>query len=223
MPPSPSRRRARRKRAYHHRDLRGALLRAALEALPEIGAERLSLRDLARRAGVSEAAPYHHFADKDALLGAVAAECAQLLLAALEAAVAEAGDDQRRRFQLTGIAFIKFAVANPAHFRAMDLPGINRRMPSAVRDKVDAFYREEGRRMLQAQQAGLFAPLPFDDLILAATALVHGLARLMINGATEVADGDVDHAAEVARKVTAVMGLGLLPRDAPRSRRRVRR
>jgi Tetracyclin repressor-like, C-terminal domain len=110
-------------------------------------------------------------------------------------AVAEAGDDQRRRFQLTGIAFIKFAVANPAHFRVMDLPGINRRMPSAVRDRVDAFYREEGRRILKAQQAGLFAPLPFDDLILAATALVHGLARLMINGATEVADGDVDRAA----------------------------
>lgn len=221
--PTPPPSRARRKRAYHHRDLREALVRAALKVLPEIGVERLSLRDLARRAGVSEAAPYHHFADKDALVGAVAAECAQLLLAALEAAVAEAGEDQRRRFQLTGIAFVKFAVAHPAHFRAMDVPGINRRMPATVRDRVDAFYREEGRRMLRAQQAGLFAPLPFDDLILAATSLVHGLARLMINGATEVAAGDADHAGEVARRVTAVLGMGLLPRDAPRSSRRARK
>jgi AcrR family transcriptional regulator len=114
--------RARRKRAYHHRDLRQALVAAALDVLPEVGAQGLSLRDIARRAGVSSAAPYHHFADKDALVAAVAGECAQLLLAALEAAVAEAGDDQRRRFQLTGVAFIRFAVAHPAHFRAMELP-----------------------------------------------------------------------------------------------------
>ena len=90
----------------------------------------LSLRDIARRAGVSPAAPYHHFSDKDALVAAVAGECAQLLLDALDAAVAEAGDDQRRRFQLTGIAFIRFAVMHPAHFRAMELPGMLAKMPA---------------------------------------------------------------------------------------------
>ena len=117
-----SRPRAPRKRAYHHRDLRQALVAAALDVLPDVGAAGLSLRDIARRAGVSPAAPYHHFPDKDALVAAVAGECAQLLLDALDAAVAEAGDDQRRRFQLTGIAFIRFAVMYPAHFRAMELP-----------------------------------------------------------------------------------------------------
>ncbi len=205
-------RRAPRKRSYHHRDLRQALIAAALEALPEVGAEGLSLRSLARRAGVSEAAPYHHFADKDALLAQLAAECSLLLLDALNAAVAEAGDDQRRRFQLTGIAYVRFAVAHPAHFRAIRLPGVSARMPAAVRRKVDAFYREEGRRMRAAQKQGLLAPLPFDDLILAATSLVHGLAYLIIDGATPVEPGDVDHAARVARAVTAVFGLGVLPR-----------
>jgi AcrR family transcriptional regulator len=211
----PARRHVRRpssKRAYHHPDLRQALLAAALEVLPEVGVERLSLRALARRAGVSESAPYHHFADKDALLAAVAAECARLLLKALRAATSEAGDDQRRRFQLTGIAYVQFAVANPAHFRALELPGIAARMPADVRRAVDAFYREEERRMRTAQAEGLFAPLPFDDLILAATSLVHGLAHLMIDGATAVRPGDVDQAAKVARAVTAVMGAGLLPR-----------
>jgi AcrR family transcriptional regulator len=217
LSPPPIRRRVRpkppRKRGYHHRDLRQALLTAALQALPEVGPERLSLRDIARRAGVSEAAPYHHFADKEALVAAVAGECAQRLLAALEDAVTEAGDDQRRRFQLTGIAYIRFAVAHPAHFRAMELPGIADQMPRDVRRRFDAFYAEEERRLRAAQAEGVFAPLPFDRMILAATALVHGLAHLVINGATEAKPTDVDHALRLARDVTAVFGAGLLPRS----------
>jgi AcrR family transcriptional regulator len=205
---------------YHHRDLRRALLAAALEALPEVGPERLSLRDIARRAGVSAAAPYHHFADKEALVAAVAGECAQLLLGALEEAVAEAGEDQRRRFQLTGVAYIRFAVAHPAHFRAMELPGITAQMPRGIRRRFDAFYAEEERRLRAAQARGLLAPLPFDRMILAATSLVHGLAHLVINGATEAKPGDVAHALRLARDVTAVFGAGLLPRPVPRRTRK---
>jgi AcrR family transcriptional regulator len=215
--------RVRGKRAYHHRDLRAALITAALDALPEVGAGGLSLRDIARRAGVSVAAPYHHFADKDALVAAVAGECTQLLLDALDAAVAEAGDDQRRRFQLTGIAFIRFAVAYPAHFRAMELPGMATKMPVEIRRRFEAFYAEEERRMREAQRQGYLAPLPFDSLILAATSLVHGLAHLLINGATPARPGDVEHAVRLARDVTAVFGMGVLPRDTPKARRGSRR
>jgi AcrR family transcriptional regulator len=213
-----------RQKAYHHHDLRKALLAAALEALPGVGAERLSLRDIARRAGVSPAAPYHHFADKDALVAAVAAECVQLLLAALQAAVVEAGDDQRRRFQLTGIAYVRFAVTYPAHFRVLELPGMATKMPRETRKRVEAFYAEEERRMRRAQAEGMFAPFPFDRLILAATSLVHGLAHLMVDGATDVRPGDVERATQVAREVTAVLGAGLLPREAskPARRRRTR-
>jgi AcrR family transcriptional regulator len=215
--PGPPRR---RKRAYHHRDLRNALVAAALEALPEVGAAGLSLRDIARRAGVSPGAPYHHFRDKDALLAVVAGECAQHLLEALEAAVAEAGDDQRRRFQLTGISFIRFAVMHPGHFRAMELPGMLARMPKEVRRRFDAFYSEEGRRMREAQRQGIIAPIPFDRLILAATSLVHGLAHMIINGATEARPDDVEHAVRLAGEVTAVFGAGVLPREGSRGRRR---
>jgi AcrR family transcriptional regulator len=216
MPPatrarSPARR---KKRAYHHRDLRNALIAAALDALPEVGAAGLSLRDIARRAGVSPAAPYHHFPDKDALLAVVAGECAQHLLDALEMATAEAGEDQRRRFQLTGVAFVRFAVQHPAHFRALELPGLLATMPQEVRRRFDAFYAEEGRRMREAQRAGILAPLPFDRLILASTALVHGLAHMIISGATDARPGDVEHAERLAREVTAVFGVGVLPRAA---------
>jgi AcrR family transcriptional regulator len=209
-----------RKRIYHHRDLRRALLTTALDLLPEVGADRLSLRAIARRAGVSPAAPYHHFEDKEALLAALAGECAQLLLDALEGAIVQAGEDQRRRFQLTGVAYVRFAVASPAHFRALELPGITARMPSEIRQRMDAFYAEEGRRMRAAQADGLFAPLPFDRLILAATSLVHGLAHLLINGATDGRPGDVEHAARLAQEVTGVFGVGLLPRPPPPARRR---
>lgn len=215
-----SRPRIRRKRAYHHRDLRQALVGAALDVLPEVGPAGLSLRDIARRAGVSPAAPYHHFADKDALIAAIAGECAQLLLDALDAAVVEAGDDQRRRFQLTGIAFIRFAVMYPAHFRAMELPGMLAKMTAPIRRRFESFYAEEERRMREAQRQGLIAPLPFDGLILAATALVHGLAHLIINGATEATPGDVEHAVRLARDVTAVFGAGVLPRATLPPRRK---
>ncbi|MFL5304648.1 MAG: TetR/AcrR family transcriptional regulator [Polyangia bacterium] len=203
----------RKKQAYHHRDLRKALVAAALDALPEVGAAGLSLRDIARRAGVSPAAPYHHFQDKDALLAVVAGECAQHLLDALEGATAQAGDDQRRRFQLTGIAFVRFAVLHPAHFRALELPDMLAKIPKEIRRRFDAFYAEEGRRMREAQRAGLIAPLPFERLILAATALVHGLAHMIINGATDARPGDVAHAERLARDVTAIFGAGVLPRD----------
>lgn len=204
---------SRSKIRYHHRDLRNALVAAALDALPEVGAVGLSLRDVARRAGVSPGAPYHHFPDKDALLAAVAGECARHLLDALEAAVAEAGEDQRRRFQLTAVSFIRFAVVHPAHFRAIELPDMLTRMPQDVRRRFDAFYAEEGRRMREAQRQGIIAPLPFDRLILAATSLVRGLAHMIISGATEAQPDDVEHAVRLARDVTAVFGAGVLPRD----------
>lgn len=206
--------------AYHHRDLRNALVSAALEALPEVGPARLSLRDIARRAGVSPGAPYHHFRDKEALLAAVAGQCAQHLLDALEAAVAEAGEDQLRRFQLTGIAFIRFAVTYPSHFRAMELPGMLANMPEEIRRRFEAFYAEEGRRMREAQRQGIIAPVPFDRLIVAATALVQGLAHMIINGATEVRPDDIQHAVTLARDVTAVLGIGVLPRTPEQSRAR---
>jgi len=208
-----------RRPPYHHRNLRNALILAALNALPEAGADGLSLRDIARRAGVSPAAPYHHFSDKQALLRAIAGQCARLLLDALQAATAEAGDDQRRRFQLTGIAFVRFAVGHPAHFRAMELPGMLANMPDEIRRRFEAFYAEEGRRMREAQRRGLIAPVPFDRLILAATSLVHGLAHMIINGATEARPDDVEHAVGLARDVTAIFGTGVLPRESASPRK----
>lgn len=68
----------------------------------------------------------------------------------------------------------------------------------------------------RSPEARLFAPLPFDQMILAATSLVHGLAHLIIRGATEAKSADAEHAMQLAREVTAIFGAGLLPRDPPK-------
>jgi AcrR family transcriptional regulator len=94
---------------YHHGELRPALLRAAAKILEKEGCDAISLRDLARRAGVSHNAPYRHFADRQALLAAVAEEGFALLAAALE------GKSWREQ----ATAYLRFALANPERFRLM--------------------------------------------------------------------------------------------------------
>ncbi|KAB0246060.1 TetR/AcrR family transcriptional regulator, partial [Escherichia coli] len=104
-------------RSYHHGDLPTALVQAALELLEEGGATELSLRAAARRAGVSTAAPYRHFADRDALLSAVAAVGYRDLATQLEAAnpSPETPDDLAD----IAIAYVNFALQRPGLFRAM--------------------------------------------------------------------------------------------------------
>src|SRR5918999_1058869 len=106
---------------YHHGDLRRALLDTALEAVGELGPATLSLRDVARRAGVSHAAPTHHFRDKTALLTALAAEGWSLLADALGEATADGRD-----FAELGVAYVVFATSHPAHFAVMRAPGLAR-------------------------------------------------------------------------------------------------
>lgn len=106
-----------RERTYHHGDLRRVILDAALDAIATNGPGALSLRDLARRAGVSHAAPAHHFKDRTGLLTAVAAEGYALFADALAGA-----PDLRER----GVAYVRFAATHPAHFQVMFQPDLHR-------------------------------------------------------------------------------------------------
>ncbi len=106
-----------RERTYHHGDLRRAILDAALDVIATNGPGALSLRDLARRACVSHAAPAHHFKDRTGLLTAVAAEGYALFADALAGA-----PDLRER----GVAYVRFAATHPAHFQVMFQPDLHR-------------------------------------------------------------------------------------------------
>ncbi|MFE5816433.1 TetR/AcrR family transcriptional regulator [Streptomyces sp. NPDC056479] len=105
------------RRPYHHGDLRRAILTAALDVIAADGPSALSLRDLARRAGVSHAAPAHHFKDRTGLLTAIAAEGFGLLATAL----IEAAD-----LKDAGVRYVRFAREHPAHFQVMFGPELLR-------------------------------------------------------------------------------------------------
>jgi AcrR family transcriptional regulator len=108
-PPSP---------AYHHGDLRQALVRAGLEILEQGGIAALTLREAARRANVSHAAPYHHFPDKEALLTAIAARGFQIQTEEMELAI-ENARPPIDGLQSFGMAYVAFAAAHPSLFRLM--------------------------------------------------------------------------------------------------------
>ena len=161
-------------RPYHHGDLPRALLEAALQAIVEVGPAAVSLRDLARRTGVSHAAPAHHFGDKAGLLTAVATDGFRRLAATLGQTYRATGS-----FLEVGVAYVGFAVAHRAHFEVMFRPELYRTDdPELVR------AREQARALLYPP-AGEAANGPDgrDELRagVAAWSLVHGLATLWLN------------------------------------------
>ncbi|MFE9688868.1 TetR/AcrR family transcriptional regulator [Micromonospora sp. NPDC005806] len=158
-------------RGYHHGDLRRALLDAAGQVIGESGPAALSLRDLARRAGVSHAAPAHHFGDKAGLLTALAVEGFDLLAAALD----RAGGDLLE----AGVAYVRFAVAHRAHFEVMFTPGLYRADDPAV-----VAARTRAGAVLRGGVAALPGPSGESDRdALAAWSIVHGFATLWLAGA----------------------------------------
>jgi AcrR family transcriptional regulator len=107
------------KEKYHHGDLRAALLEAALAVIAEIGPQGLSIREVARRAGVSHAAPYRHFADRDELILAVVEQGFDLMQQTMQTEKAAAPADPLNQFAASGLAYVNFALAHPAYYRVM--------------------------------------------------------------------------------------------------------
>lgn len=109
---------------YHHGNLRDALVEAAVEVVREGGPEALSLRELARRVGVSHAAAYRHFADREALVDIVAERAMDALVAAIERRLADVVDEEpvrraRRRLGAIGAGYVEFALAETGLFRLL--------------------------------------------------------------------------------------------------------
>ena len=163
------------KAAYHHGDLQSALVEAGLAILAEGGdAGRLSLREAARRAGVSAMAPYRHFADKDALLAAIATVGFERLAAAQRDADAAASPVAALKRQ--GIAYVAFACENPALFRLMFGAG------SPDKHGALAAAGQASFELLAARVASLPSAADTGDRVLAHWSLMHGLAMLAVDG-----------------------------------------
>lgn len=196
------------RKAYHHGDLREALLTAALAILEEGGdAAALSLREAARRAGVSAMAPYRHFVDKDALLAAIATIGFEKLGEALRAAeaAADGGDRPRTPLDAQGVAYVAFACRHPALFRLM-FGAAAPAKTGGLADTAAQTFNVLADRVAQMVPPGVSA-----DVALAAWALVHGLAMLAV-------DGQLAHFGEApevlaARIVSLTFG-GPMPQNA---------
>lgn len=161
--------------SYHHGNLRAAMLAAAADEVQAVGPARLSLRELARRVGVSHAAPAHHFTDKTGLFTALAAEGFELLHQRTTPELASPGALAR-----TGIRYVEFALEHPGHFAVM--------FDASLLDDTDAeLNRQRGTAFENLFQSVRDATGVVDEeemlnQALAAWAVVHGIATLWLSG-----------------------------------------
>jgi AcrR family transcriptional regulator len=180
------------KASYHHGDLRAALVRAAIELLEESGETGLSLRAVARRAGVSPAAPYRHYADREALVSAVAAvgyrELAQRL------AAAHPSPSTPEQLASVALAYVQFALDRPVLFRIMFGEPCDR--DNEERAAATAAVSQ----CVQAIVERTFPQADPEPLATAIWALVHGLAFLHLDGKL-----DASTPAVVAEQITGAI------------------
>ena len=167
---------------YHHGDLRRALIEEAVRIIQHDGIDSLTVRAVGQRLRVSRTALYRHFADKAALLAAVSTDGFRMLRAALVAGWEEGGGG-RSGFDAMGMAYVRFALAHPAHYRVMfggflahpaPDPELSQEAGTAFQVLVDAIVAQ--------QQAGLMRADDPLQLARSIWSLVHGIAMLAIDG-----------------------------------------
>ena len=164
-------------RPYHHGDLRRALVEAACRLLEKEGAQSLSLRAVAREAGVSPAAPYHHFKDKSELLDAVAHEGWEKLDLAFQAA-RDAQISPPDRVRELGVAYVRFASQHPDLYRVMyDCSRDKADMPAHVHENEESAYRRV-REVLISAGADPTDEISLELATIACWCAAHGLAEM---------------------------------------------
>lgn len=181
------------KSSYHHGDLKAVILKHAAELVAERGADGVSLRELARAAGVSHAAPAHHFTDRRGLFTALAAAGWRLLAAALA--------DARPAFADAALAYVRFALKHPGHYAVM----FDRSLVDPDDPELVAARDAAGAELSQGV-ATLDDPRAKQDpqaAALAAWSLVHGFSLLWLNKAV---DTDADPIATMSRMTAMLFG-----------------
>jgi AcrR family transcriptional regulator len=198
----PKRRPARRPpKPYHHGDLRRVLIDAALGLVEEGGAGAVSVREAARRAGVSPGAPFRHFPSRVALLTAVAEEAQRRFRAEIDAALAEApAGNPLARFRSFGLAYLRWAMRNPAHFEIISSGRLfdHGNATELSRDNAELIGMTE-RMLADAFAQGQLRVPDLKRVQIAGRALVYGFARMNIDGHLPrwgVAEAEAERTAE---------------------------
>ena len=179
------------KQSYHHGDLKEALIAAGEAVLADRGLQGFTLRECARRAGVSHAAPKHHFGDVRGLLTEIAARGFVRLTRRLRMKLRAAGDDLDAQFMATAEAYLGFAEAYPEHFRIMfrkDLidvysPRVIGAAQATFTELTNVIHRQHGEPIIDCKSVdlGLMSEHVINDIVVA-WSYVHGLAHLKLEG-----------------------------------------
>lgn len=177
------------------------LIAAALELAEEGGADAVSVREAARRAGVSPGAPFRHFPCRNDLMSAVAEEAQRRFRSAIAAAIAEtSSEDPLVRFRAFGLAYLRWAMKNPAHFEVISSGKYFAHDQSAVvREDNAELIDMTGQLLSGAQDRGQLRSADLRIMKIAGRALVYGFARMNIDGHFPrwgVADAEADQMAE---------------------------
>lgn len=172
-----------RTRPYHHGKLRQALVDMAVTVAEETGKDLVSVREVARRLGVSSGAPFRHFPDREALMTAVAEEATMRLRLTIERELATAPRDPFERLKVLGRGFIGWALAHPTQFRLVS----SRRLfdfdgSPSLAVHFGAVRETTLRLVADAQAAGSLPPGATQQWALGLRALVYGLARMQVDG-----------------------------------------
>jgi AcrR family transcriptional regulator len=191
-------------RSYHHGNLRAALLESAERTLRRRGAGELSLRELAREVGVSHAAPRRHFADKQALLDALAEDGFERLGRELDVAMASAGDSLREQLGAFAWTYVRFATE---HATLLELMFTGKHREQRLREAADRAFAGVLALFAKGQVAGEVVPGDPERVGIVALATLHGLASLANNGM--LGEGGLD---EVVDEAVDRVVLGLRPR-----------
>ena len=192
--------------SYHHGDLKVALIESAISMVEDGGLDGLSLRGVAKHAGVSRAAPYHHFSDKRDMLAAVAAAGFKAFTAKM-LEKAEGYDDPRERLDRLGLGYVVFGVERTDLFRLMQGPEFQ--VPGKYPDLDEA--RSESATILMNTIMECMPGLPEREIRAAAGAawsIVHGMALLVIDGRMGTII-DVEPLDEAALKITSHLNLSI--------------
>ena len=178
-------------KSYHHGDLRNALIQAGLELLAEGGVQELDLRKVARRAGVSHAAPYRHFADKQALIAAINEEGFHLLAERIRSTLREVSDEPVEQLLGVALAYVRFAKENPWLMREM-FSGltIERETFESLHNASKSVYLQYAEVIRRGQERGKIVDGDPTALAGVLWSVLHGLAMLIIeNQMRPYADG----------------------------------
>lgn len=210
------------KSSYHHGDLRNELILSGLRVLSREGVGGLSLRKVAKEAGVSHAAPYRHFADKDALLGAIAVEGFRALAASLRGVYEENEGDAEEMMVGAGVAYVKLAVARPETLHLMfggTLPMEKVKEAYESReceDEDDEPYAAYGallRVVSHGVSMGKYVSVEEDALALLVWSCVHGLAMLLSGNQLKDGPETEEEVEALVRRICRLLLVGILRRD----------